>query len=299
MTTRTAALATVDVGRSPLGLALELCKIRITLMVTVTTAMGYVLFAGSAPLHMLAPVLGTLLLACGSAALNHVQERDLDAKMARTRRRPIPSGAVRPRTALLLAVALVLAGSWMLAAWTNPAALALGVAALVWYNAIYTPLKRVSAFAVVPGSVIGALPPVIGWVAAGGSPLDPQALALGFFFFIWQVPHFWLLVLVHGREYEKAGLPSLTAVFSTAQLARLSFIWMATTAAACLLLPVFGVVHGGWPALLLAAASGWLLYRSARLLSASARAPMFRAAFLAINLYALLVIVVLSAASLV
>ncbi|MBE7560251.1 protoheme IX farnesyltransferase [bacterium] len=291
-----AGVATVVVGgsRSPLGLALELAKIRITAMVSVTTAMGYVLFAGEVRPHLPAVVCGVLLLACGSAAFNHFQEREIDAKMTRTRRRPIPSGAVRPATALLYAAALITAGAGILAACATPTALVLGLVCLFWYNGVYTPLKRTTPFAVVPGSLIGALPPVIGWVAAGGSALDPRALALGAFFFIWQVPHFWLLLLVHGREYEKAGMPSLTSVLSTAQLSRLTFVWMATTALACLLLPLFGLVQHGWALAVLGLGSSWLVLASARLLSGSLRASLFRAAFFAINLYALLVILVLS-----
>lgn len=286
-------------GRRGLGLGLELAKIRITALVAVTTAMGAILFAGSARAAMLAPVLGVLLLACGSAALNHVQERDLDARMARTRRRPIPSGRISVGGALLWAAALAGAGALILALATNSTALALGLLALFWYNAIYTPLKRRTAFAVLPGSLIGALPPIIGWTAAGGSPLDSQALGMGAFLFIWQVPHFWLLLLVYGREYSAAGLPSLTSLFSPAQLSRMTFAWMLATAAACLLLPWFGVVEG--PAFLagLWAACAWLVWKSRALLAGAARPATLRAAFHAINLFALAVIALVVAGALV
>jgi len=116
-----------------------------------------------------------------------------------------------------------------------------GGLAVLWYNGVYTPLKRLTAFAVAPGALIGALPPAIGWTAAGGSAGDLRLLALAFFFFIWQVPHFWLLLFKYGEEYAEAGFPSITRLFSTTQLGRLTFVWMLATAAASLLLPLYGV----------------------------------------------------------
>ena len=276
-----------------LSIVMELAKVRITVMVTVTTAMGWVLARAEFDLAMLVPVLGVFLLACGSATLNHIQERETDAKMVRTRRRPIPSGRIGVVGALCVAAAFIAAGSALLAV-SSLVALTLGIITLLWYNAIYTPLKRISAFAVVPGSVIGALPPLIGWAAAGGALLDPRALAVGFFFFIWQVPHFWLLVLVHGEDYARAGLPSLTSKFESAQLSRMTFIWIATTAAAGLFLPMFALATSPWLVLALVVASLALVLHCTRLLSREGRPRLFFSAFGAINLYALFVVLVLS-----
>ena len=92
----------------------------------------------------------------------------------------------------------------------HPLAALLGLITVVWYNGIYTPLKRVTAFAAIPGGVVGAIPPVIGWVSGGGDPTDARIIVVAFFFFVWQVPHFWLLLMRIGGDYERAGLPSLT-----------------------------------------------------------------------------------------
>ena len=105
----------------------------------------------------------------------------------------------------------------------NLTAALLGMLAVGWYNGIYTPLKRITAFAVVPGAIVGALPPAIGWVAGGQSLGDMRLLALGFFFFMWQIPHFWILTVRCGSDYQAARIPSLTAIFSSAQLARITF----------------------------------------------------------------------------
>ena len=112
-------------------------------------------------------------------------------------------------------------------------------ATLVSYNFIYTPLKKVTAFAVVPGSVIGAIPPMIGWSAAGGVLTDPTILIVASFFFIGQIPHFWLLLLLFGDQYKLAGLPSLNQVFSEIQIKRLTYTWTLTTVAAALLVLFF------------------------------------------------------------
>jgi protoheme IX farnesyltransferase len=186
------------------------------------------------------------------------------------------------------------AGSGVLWHWHNSLAVFIGWIAVAWYNLVYTYLKRVSAFAVVPGALIGALPPVIGWTAAGGDPLEMRALALAFFFFLWQVPHFWLLLFNFGEDYESAGLPSLSTVFSSRQLARLTFIWMVATAVSSLLLPAWLVTSSPWVNLGLVLSGIWLAWRASRLLG-DFRPPEFPRVFRAINLYALCVVALLVA----
>jgi heme o synthase len=100
---------------------------------------------------------------------------------------------------------------------------------LIWYNGIYTPLKKINPLAIIPGSLVGSIPPAVGWTAAGGNILDPQIIILSFFFFIWQIPHFWLLLLIFGKDYENAGFPTLMQIFSSDQLARITFIWIVAT----------------------------------------------------------------------
>ena len=117
----------------------------------------------------------------------------------------------------------------------------LGWLALFWYNGVYTPLKKITPSAVIPGSLIGAIPPLVGWVAGGESLLNPQGWFLSFFFFIWQVPHFYLLMLKYGKQYENAGFPSLTAVYSEKIIRIIIFLWIIVTSAAAVFLPYFGL----------------------------------------------------------
>lgn len=266
---------------------LELVKFRISVASTFTAAAGYIAFRRGADLGLATTLLGILLLAMGSCALNEVQEREHDARMERTRLRPLPRGTFSPVQATAIALALAAAGFLLLLLAHNLAAALLGALAMLWYNGFYTPLKRVSAFAVVPGAVIGALPPAIGWCAAGGALRDPGVLALAFVFFIWQVPHFWLLVGLHHAGYEGAGFPTLMTLFGKTRLARLTFTWTCGTAAACALLPVFRIVQATPALALLAAAALWLVATGLPLLRRGIDIPGFRRAFMNINLFAL------------
>jgi len=231
----------------------------------------------------------------GASALNQYQDRDIDARMERTRLRPIPAGALSTAAVCAIAVLLVGAGFSLLWQLHNLTAALLGLFAVVWYNGIYTYLKRIWAFAVVPGALIGALPPVIGWAARGGKPMDPQVLALAFFFFIWQVPHFWLLLFKFGEDYEKAGLPSLTRVFSARQLASLTFIWLLATSASSLLLPIYLLTSSPWVSLGLLTSGCWLAWEASGLMRGYPRTRSILPVFRSINLYALLVMALLVA----
>ncbi len=229
--------------RKNLVLLAELSKVKITFAVALTTIAGYLLASGSFNTGLILPTIGIFILACGSSALNHFQDSDRDGLMKRTQNRPIPSGRITKNKVLLLAVILSVAGSAIIYIGSDFVGMQLGLLALIWYNGIYTPMKRKSAFAVIPGSVIGAIPPLVGWVAGGGELFDPRALILAFFFFIWQVPHFWLLMLKYGKEYEEAGYPSITLLYDEKQIRYITFLWTFATAVTALMLPLFGLIH--------------------------------------------------------
>lgn len=273
---------------------LDLSKVRITFAVSLTTITGYVLARGAFDSGLILPTIGIFLLACGSSALNHYQEKDRDALMSRTKNRPLPSGRITPAGAVAVAISLIFAGSWMIWAGSGWLALQFGLAALIWYNFVYTPLKKRTAFAVVPGALIGSFPPLVGWVAAGGSLIDPRAYIIAFFFFIWQVPHFWLLLLKFGKEYEKAGFPSITSIYSDIQIKNTTFIWTMATAVTALMLPVFGVIDSVIMSAGLLLATGWLVYKFAGLLKRTDDAFSPRLYFIKINYFVLFVLIFLS-----
>lgn len=222
-----------------LKIIFELGKVRISLPIALSALTGYVLYTGDLNSQGWFLLLGVFFMSCSSSVLNHWQERDIDAKMPRTKNRPIPSGKIAANKAFLLAVGFALLGSVILYL-TNPImALVLSWATLFSYNVVYTPLKKVSAFAVIPGSMVGALPPMIGWAGAGGNLGSHVILLVAAFFFIGQIPHFWLLLMMFGEQYKLASLPSLNQIFSESQLKRITFTWVLTTAASALLVILF------------------------------------------------------------
>ena len=272
----------------------ELTKIRITSFVTLTTAFGYIAAVGRIDFHIIHVLFGVLFLAFGSAALNHYQEKEFDSMMDRTKNRPIPSGKITSGNALLISILLILSGSIILFVGANLLALGFGLLNLIWYNFVYTLLKRKTAFAIVPGSLVGAIPPVIGWVAAGGHLYDPQIFAIAFFFFIWQIPHFWLLLLVMDKDYRKAGFPTLTQVFSREQLSRITFIWITSTAVAGFMITLFGLVTDIWVSFALFISSIWLAMKAFKLLTDTEDLRVFRLTFGYINYFALFVVFMVS-----
>ncbi len=272
---------------------MELSKVKITFAVAFTTIAGYLLAKGSFDTGLILPTIGIFLLACGSSSLNHYQDADRDKLMLRTANRPIPSGRISRRGALIVAFILSIAGSVLLFLGSNIVGLQLGLVALLWYNGIYTPMKRKTAFAVIPGSVIGAIPPVVGWVAGGGSITDPHVVILAFFFFIWQVPHFWLLMLKYGKEYVEAGYPSITQLYSEKSIRVLVFLWTLATAVTALMLPLFGIIENRVITIIVLLSVLWLIYIFSGLLRNQVLKfnPFFY--FMRINYFVLAVIIAL------
>jgi protoheme IX farnesyltransferase len=273
---------------------LTLFRATISIFAATSAATGYFL----APHHQITgvfPAAGAIfLLACGASAMNQYQERDLDARMERTRSRPLPSGSIAASHAIALSCALVLTGLALLAYACGTRAALLGLFALLWYNGIYTHLKKMTAFAAVPGAAVGMVPPAIGWVSAGGGMLDPRLAAICFLFFLWQVPHFWLLLLNHGEEYEQVGLPSLTGVMSRPQIARVTFIWINAAAIASLSLPFYGILRSPGFYFMLVPCAGWLIWNGRLLMGKGPEISLSPALFKKINIYLLCIMSLLS-----
>lgn len=263
---------------------LVLVKLPIALASMLTALLGFRMAGGALGGKALWLVTGTMLLAMGAGALNQIQERDSDARMFRTRTRPLPAGSLSLQTAWIGCLLLASGGLGALGFGTGLAAAAIGLATLLWYNGVYTPLKRRFAWSVLLGALVGVLPPCMGWVAAGRTPLEAPLLALGLLFFVWQIPHFWMLLLIHGEDYARAGFPTPLRRLSSRRAARQAFGWILLLVLVSALVPVTGLIRSplGLAGLLLGDVG--LLWSGKRLLS---RAPEPRWGFLAINLFAL------------
>ncbi len=190
-----------------------LTKPRVVLMVLVTTFVGFHLGSLGAPdpLRLLSVLLGTALAAGGTLALNQFLERDLDAKMERTRRRPLPDGRLQPREALVFGVVLVSAGLLYLTLAVNRVSGLVTAATAVSYLFGYTPLKRRSSLCTLLGAVPGALPPVTGWVAARGE-FGAGAWVLFGILFLWQLPHSLAIASIYRNDYARAGICLLPVI---------------------------------------------------------------------------------------
>jgi protoheme IX farnesyltransferase len=189
----------------------ELVKARLTLLVLLTTAVGYYLGAVG-PINfpgLFHAVFGTALAAAGAAALNQWWERRLDGLMHRTRSRPIPGGRMSPRDALILGCLLSVAGIVYLNLTCNSLSALLAAATIVIYIFAYTPLKRVSTFNTLIGAIPGALPPVVGWTAATGRA-EIGSWSLFAILFLWQMPHFFAIAWMYREDYARAGFEMIS-----------------------------------------------------------------------------------------
>src|SRR5882672_7627126 len=190
----------------------ELLKVRLSLLVAFSCAFGYGLATKGnvnwVTLTML--TFGGFLLSGASGCINQIIERDFDKLMSRTMRRPLPTGRISVNEAIIFSIICLLISFAILAVFTNALTVVLSLVSMVLYSFVYTPLKRVGSIAVFVGAIPGALPPLLGWIAATGS-ISHEAMIIFGIQFIWQFPHFWAIAWVADDDYKKAGfrlLPS-------------------------------------------------------------------------------------------
>ncbi|MFZ9478734.1 MAG: heme o synthase [Steroidobacteraceae bacterium] len=192
-------------------LYLELTKPRVVALIVFTAIVGTLLASpGWPPLDALVwGNLGIALASGSAAAINHVLDRNIDEQMSRTRGRPLPTGTLSNRQALIFAATLAIASMLILTLLVNPLTAVLTFASLIGYAVIYTVfLKRATSQNIVIGGAAGAAPPILGWAAVTNS-IEPGALLLFLIIFIWTPPHFWALAIARKDEYAKAGIPML------------------------------------------------------------------------------------------
>ena len=192
---------------------LALTKPRITWLIVMSTAIGYFFGADKSwsLLTLLHTLLGTALIASGTAALNQWYEREADARMRRTQSRPLPAGRLNPRSALLFGIAISLAGFLEMWLGANLLCALLGMFTLLTYLCVYTPLKQRSPHSTTVGAIPGAMPPLIGYAGAAGH-LTVEAWILFGILFLWQFPHFYSIAWMYREDYERAGIRMLPVV---------------------------------------------------------------------------------------
>ena len=272
---------------------LKLSKLKIMIPVSLTGFTGYFIFTPQFSAKIFLVTIGILFMAISASVLNQIQEVDIDRKMNRTHDRPLPAGRIRVCHALLFFFFNLIAGTSILYSTGRITATLIGILTIIWYNGIYTYAKRLTAFAVVPGAITGALPPLIGWTAAGGGIWDQSIIFIEFLFFAGQIPHFWLLILKYGEEYYQAGIPSLTNIMSRTQINRLTFTWVVTSVIAALFLCYFEIIKTELLSVILLIASAFLVWKFSRLIKMSAEKINYNTYSILLYSYFLLMLILL------
>ena len=242
-------------AKSKFSAFIELTKPRITILILISTALGYYL-AESAMINYLNffyTILGTAILSGGAGTINHCIERDLDMLMDRTKSRPIPTGLISIKNALNFGLAQSIIGFAILWVFVNQLTAALGLATILLYLFVYTPLKKITWLNTTIGAIPGAMPALGGW-AASANELSPNAWILFAILFLWQHPHFYAIAIMCKDDYERAGFKMLPVIEKENHRTNRQIIWHAF-----LLIPVslYFVVTGAlgifyfWGALLL------------------------------------------------
>ncbi|MBV8877858.1 MAG: protoheme IX farnesyltransferase [Gammaproteobacteria bacterium] len=255
---------------------LELTKPKVVALITFTAIVGTLLASPGLPpaAALVWGNLGIALAAACAATLNHILDRRIDEQMARTRARPLPTGQLSERQALLFAAVLGVSAMAMLAFLVNLLTATLTFLSLIGYAVIYTVwLKRATSQNIVIGGAAGAAPPVLGWTAVTGS-VDPNALLLFLIIFVWTPPHFWALAIARRDDYARAGIPMLPVTHGVAYT-RLQVLLYTVLLTVVTLMPYLTRMSG---LLYLAAAlvlnAGFLYYALALKITARAELPM-------------------------
>jgi heme o synthase len=270
----------------------QLTRPGVTLAVTASALAAAIICKGEVSFSLFWPVLGIFLLAAGASALNQYEEWEYDEKMDRTRSRPIPSRHLTISDGLRTANIFIISGFIVLIYTGNLVLFGLGVFNVLWYNGVYTILKRKTAFAVIPGALTGAIPLMMGWVAAGGHLTDPLLVFLSVFIFIWQMPHFWLIMLKYSDEYKKAGFPVLTDTFSPIMMKLSILAWLIAASTITMYFSWFSIVKFVHLRYLLAGVNLMVILLIGHQLFISKKTG-FRLIFLVGNLYIFLVFALL------
>ena len=250
-----------------------LTKPEVNLLILMTTSAGYYLGRRGALdwVGLLNTVLGTLLVASGTATLNQFMERGYDSEMRRTAGRPLPSGRLSPREALLFGVTLSLAGGLYLWVAVNALTAFLASATLLSYLLVYTPLKRKTALCTLLGAFPGAMPTLIGWAGASAT-LDRQAWYLFALLFLWQFPHFLAIALMYRQDYERAGFRMLPQFDQDSHFTRAEIVGFTIALMIITLLPGVGPNHSLFYLLSMSLAGAFFLYYGLKLAQSNSRA---------------------------
>ncbi len=274
----------------------DLMKYKLSLAVAFSAGTGYFLHSSSFGPGLFPVLAGTFLLGSGSAVMNQYTERDQDSVMERTNRRPIPSGKVTLASAKLLFLILMISGGCLLLL-NGVIPFALGVLNVVLYNLVYTSLKKITSLAIIPGALVGAIPPLIGFASAGGTVLNYKILLFSAFMFLWQIPHFWLLLVRYGKEYRNAGFVTISDYLDEKQIKNIVFLWILFSSLLLMIFIGFTDIFGKYFSYIILVLNPVFIIFFSRLLFSQKESYNFKGAFITLNIFGILMMFLLIADS--
>lgn len=261
-----------------------LAKLPLCLLIGCSTVFGYILADPVISPKTFFSGFGIFVIAAGAATLNSMQEYRLDAKLARTKNRPLPQGLLTPAAAGVQAMVLLLIGLGILFVTGQTLLPTLvAVCAVFLYNGVYTPLKKKTVLAIIPGALCGALPPYIGWLGGGGAGVGFTAALLIVLFVLWQVPHFWLVLLTFKEDYAGSKLPNFLKQFREDSLKRLFVTWIGGLVTVMLMFLILPFPLG-WPFRAIIIANACLLSGAFLYGLAIRKTSNYRRLFIVLNL---------------
>ena len=268
----------------------DLTRYKLSLAVTFSSVTGYFIFHNKIEITLLCLICGVFFLASGSAVMNQVTEVRYDSVMGRTMQRPLPQEKISRGKAMLLSAALFCTGIFLLSL-TGFIPSLLGIFNIILYNFIYTKLKRVTPLAVIPGVLVGAIPPLIGFEAAGGGVPGNGIMVFSAFMFLWQLPHFWLILLKYHKEYETAGFVTISHLMNERQIRVLIFLWGLFSTIFLLSFSVVGILFSRYISLVLIPLNIIFILAFYYLLFRKSEKNEFHGAFILINSFSLLIMI--------
>lgn len=210
------------------------------MMVAAACFFGFIIKSGVINFSVIKVVIGTFLLSSACSILNQIQEKNTDALMKRTAKRPLPENLLSKKNALIISIMLFILSFIVFKSSNNGDKLIiLSLVTVFIYNGLYTPLKKITPFALLVGAIMGSFPPIFGWISGGGDFFDKEIISIAIVFFLWQTPHFWLLLDSHKQEYINAGFPTLFENMDEKNYKMLMGVWIIAFAVSLLILPFF------------------------------------------------------------
>jgi len=276
---------------------LRFTRFYLSLAVSISGLFTYFIATKTPSFEIFIPWLGVLLLALGTSALNQIQEKEYDKKMDRTNKRPVASGLYSIKKAFIISISLIISAFLLLYISMDILGLYFALVTIVIYNIIYTYLKPITHWALILGSFLGVVSPTIGWLIANHlelqSLIDLRFMYIFILFFVWQVPHFWLLVLINNDDYKKAGFPTLKDKIGQQGLMRTIAVWNVISVSngiAVMLASQVSLIL--W--ILTAIISSYMIYSSYLLFATrEIKGKFYKIRFMELNTYILLIMIFL------